>query len=82
MPDDERIEILAKALRLKHYQLSVASDFFAHKYFNLLAEECLKTLDEYYGAARYWMAAEFERGRVLRELEATIDRIRNADISP
>ena len=82
MMSDDRIDIIAKAMRVRHYQISGASDFFAHKYFNLLAEEALKTLDEYYGAARYWMSAEFEREKVLSELQATIDRIRNANISP
>lgn len=82
MSGDERVDILARAMRLKHYELNSDEDMYADKYFHLLAEECLKTLDEYYGAARYWMAAEFERENVLRELETTIDRIRNANVSP
>jgi len=75
---DDRIGILAKSMRRKHYQLVAAEDFFENQYFDLLAKECLKSLDEYYGAARYWMAAEFEREKVLSELQSTIDNIRNA----
>ena len=82
MSDNERVDILARAMRVRHYELNSDEGMYADKYFHLLAEECLKTLDEYYGAARYWMAAEFEREKVLSELQATIDRIRNANISP
>ena len=79
---DDRIDILAKAMRAKHYELNSDEGMYANKYFHLLAEECLKTLDEYYGAARYWMSAEFEREKILNELETTMDRIRNAGTRP
>lgn len=46
-----------------------------------LATISLEALEEYMGSARYWMSAEFERENVLREIETTIDRIRNANIS-
>jgi hypothetical protein len=82
MVDDIRVQLLAKAMRLKHHELSKDNDISTAGYFKALAEEIIKTLDEYYGSARYWMSAEFERDRVLRELQATIDRIRNADVSP
>jgi hypothetical protein len=80
MKDDLRNSVLAKALRLKHYELTNNNNISTHEYFDALALEVINTLDKYYGTARYWMAVEFERDRVLRELEATIDRIRNADI--
>ena len=82
MVDDIRVQLLAKAMRLKHHELSKDSDISTAGYFKALAEEIIKTLDEYYGSARYWMSAEFEREKILRELETTIDRIRNANISP
>jgi hypothetical protein len=82
MLDDPRIFILSKAMRLKHYELNKNNNISTHEYFNGLAEEAIKTLDEYYGSAKYWMATEFEREKILRELENTIDRIRNANISP
>jgi hypothetical protein len=81
MVDDIRVKLLAKAMRLKHYELNKKESISTHGYFEAMAEEVIKTLDEYYGSARYWMSAEFERERVLRELETTIDRIRNANIS-
>ena len=78
---DQRLSFLSNRMRLAHHELS-KKDYNSHQYFNAMAEEVIKALDEYYGAARYWMAAEFERENVLRELEATIDRIRkNADFS-
>jgi hypothetical protein len=45
-----------------------------------LAKISLEALEEYMGSERYWMSAVFERDVVLREIETTIDRIRNADI--
>lgn len=78
---DPRVEILYKNLRSKNYELQKL-DTLSYDYFMGLAKEAIKTLDEYYGDARYWMAAEFERDRVLNELQATIDRIRNAGLSP
>ena len=71
---DRRIAIVSNALKNKDKELDASSD----NYYNLLATETIKALDVYYGAAIYWMAAEFERERVLNELEAAIDRIRNA----
>lgn len=45
-----------------------------------LAHEAIRILEEYYGSARYWMAAQFERERVLRQLQDKIDEIRDASI--
>lgn len=46
-----------------------------------LAIVSLEALEEYMGAARYWMAAEFERERVLRLIQDKIDEIRDANLS-
>jgi hypothetical protein len=82
MTDDLRIHLLSKSLRLKHYELNNNNNISTHEYFEALALEVINTLDKYYGSKKYWMAAEFEREKILRELETTIDRIRNANISP
>ena len=72
---DERLPALSKAMRVKHHELE-KMDVNSNKYFDAMAEEVIKTLDEYYDAARYWMAAEFEREKVLREIELCINKIR------
>ena len=69
------IEHMAKAM-IKYDQNAIS------KTWKDLATISLEALEEYMGTTRYWMSAEFERDSVLREIEATIDRIRNADISP
>lgn len=71
---EEKIECMARAM-MKYDRLSI------NKTWRQLAETALEALEEYYGSARYWMAAEFERERVLREIEKKVDEIRDANIS-
>jgi hypothetical protein len=67
------IEHMAKAM-IKYDRNSM------NKTWRDLAKISLEALEEYMGSERYWMSAVFERDVVLREIETTIDRIRNADI--
>jgi hypothetical protein len=75
---EEQIDFLRKRMRAAHYELC-KHDYNSHEYFTAMSEEVLKALDEYYGAARYWMAAEFERERLLASLT---DWIEHASFSP
>lgn len=72
--NDPRIECMARAM-IKYDEMSMT------KTWKQLAEVALTALEEYYGASRYWMAAEFERERVLREIEQKVEEIRDANIS-
>lgn len=81
---DDRIEIFARGLRQRHYELS-GSEMNSHEYFYSMAEEVIRILDEYYGSARYWMATEFERQRISRDLHEYADKLYEghyADFSP
>lgn len=80
MYKDERLDRLKVGMRLKHYELE-KGEYSVYEYFERMAEEVLEILDDYYGGARYWMATEFQKENILRELQSTIDRIRNANIS-
>lgn len=72
--NDERRDILARAMRAKHYELG-KTEMNTAQYFDAMAEEVLNILDEYYGAARYWMATEFERQRIARHLHDYADKL-------
>lgn len=74
MDRQKAIEHMAKAM-IKYDRNSM------NKTWRDLATISLNALEEYMGSERYWMSAVFERDVVLREIETTIDRIRNADIS-
>ena len=78
--DDERINALRKGMRSKHYELS-SKDLSTNEYFQEMAEEVVRILENYYGSARYWMAARFERELVLSEIQEKIDEIRDANLS-
>lgn len=73
MDRQKAIEHMAKAM-IKYDRNSM------NKTWRDLAKISLEALEEYMGSERYWMSAVFERDVVLREIETTIDRIRNADI--
>lgn len=75
MDKQKAIEHMAKAM-IKYDKNSI------NKTWKDLATISLEALEEYMGAERYWMSAVFERDNVLRELETTIDRIRNANVPP
>jgi len=77
---DPRIEILHQGLWRKSIELDIEDKYNANTHFLALAHEVVKILDEYYGSKRYWMAVEFERERVLREIEQKVDEIRDANI--
>ena len=74
MTREQKIEMMAKAM-IKYDHMSMT------KTWKQLAEVALTALEEYYGSASYWMAAEFERERVLREIESKVEEIRDANIS-
>lgn len=77
---DPRVDLLRRGLRIKSEELS-KHDTLSYEYFRGLAEEAIRILEDYYGSARYWMAAQFEREMVLREIEKKVDEIRDANIS-
>jgi len=74
MDREEAIERMAMAM-VKYDKNSIT------KTWRNLATISLEALEEYMGYEREWMLTAFERDTVLREIETTIDRIRNADIS-
>jgi len=77
---DPRVDLLRRGLRIKSEELN-KHDALSYEYFRGLAEEAIRILEDYYGSARYWMAAQFERETVLREIEKKVDEIRDANIS-
>jgi len=74
MDREEAIERMAMAM-VKYDKNSIT------KTWRNLATISLEALEEYMGYEREWMLTALERDNVLREIETTIDRIRNADIS-
>jgi len=78
--DDERINALRKGMRSKHYELN-NKDISTNDYFQEMAEEVVRILENYYGSARYWMSAKFERELVLRQIQEKINEIRDANLS-
>lgn len=71
---EAKIECMARAM-MRYDSISM------NKTWRGLAETCLEALEEYYGSAQYWMVADFEREKVLREIEKKVDEIRDANIS-
>ena len=72
---DERLNILSMGMRKKHIELQ-KKELLTYEYFNQMAEEVIRILEEYYGSSKYWMAAEFERDRLTRRIHEFVDEIR------
>lgn len=63
MVSDPRVPVVEQALLAQGHER-------AHE----AALAAIAALEDFYGSARYWMSAKFERERIIREVELLVPR--------